>query len=117
MQSGYAPIIGDFIAGEYGRYRHSLDEAILGAGYTDIKNWTQLFAGLLTGEKKASELYNNLRYNVPYANLFYTESAVNYGIHYGIMESFNPGYLDRIEARARGMGTEFMYEPSNIWGY
>ena len=62
----------------------------------------------------AIDFYNHLRHQVPFANLFWTEAAVNYLVHYGIMETFSPGYTKRLEARARGAGNEFMVNPSSI---
>jgi len=72
---------------------------------------------LATGNKDASDVWKNLRYNLPYANLFYMEGALNYGVHYGVMETFSPGYLNTLESRARANDEAFMIEPSNIWGY
>jgi hypothetical protein len=117
VQSGFAGMFGDFLAGEYGRYYHKWDEATLGAGYATFKDFGELFTGLATGNKDASDVWKNLRYNIPYANLFYVEAALNYGVHYGVMETFSPGYLNTLESRARKSDEEFMYKPSNIWGY
>ena len=115
VQSGIAGMFGDFLAGEYGRYYHKWDEATLGAGYSTFKDYGELFTGLATGNKDASDVWKNLRYNIPYANLFYMEGALNYGIHYGVMETFDPGYLNRLESRAKKADEAFMLEPSNIW--
>ena len=115
VQSGFAGIFGDFLAGEYGRYYHKWDEATLGAGYSTFKDFGQLFAGLVTGTAGSEDVWKNLRYNIPYANLFYTEAAANYGIHYGVMETFSPGYLNALESRAEQRNEAFMLEPSNIW--
>jgi len=115
VQSGFAGVFGDFLAGEYGRYYHKWDEATLGAGYATFKDYGELFTGLATGNKDASDVWKNLRYNIPYANLFYMEGALNYGIHYGVMETFDPGYLNRLESRAKKADEAFMLEPSNIW--
>ncbi len=117
VQSGFAGMFGDFLAGEYGRYYHKWDEATLGAGYATFKDYGELFVGLTTGNKDAEDVWKNLRYNIPYANLFYTEAALNYGLHYGVMETFSPGYLNTLESRARKRDEAFMLEPSNIWGY
>jgi len=117
VQSGFAGMFGDFLAGEYGRYYHKWDEATLGAGYATFKDYGELFTGLATGNKDASDVWKNLRYNIPYANLFYMEGALNYGVHYGVMETFSPGYLNTIESRAKANDEAFMLEPSNIWGY
>ena len=51
--------------------------------------------------------------NMPYANLFYTKSALDYFFLYGISEKLNPGYLDRMETRMqRELGQEFYIAPS-----
>jgi len=117
VQSGFAGMFGDFLAGEYGRYYHKWDEATLGAAYATFKDYGELFTGLASGNKDASDVWKNLRYNIPYANLFYMEGALNYGVHYGVMETFSPGYLNTLESRARASDEAFMIEPSNIWGY
>jgi len=117
IQSGIAPLIGDFIAGEYGRYKHDFDEAIGGTAYSKIKDFGELFVGLSLGNKDASDAWKTLRYNIPFANLFYTEAAVNYGLHYGMMETFSPGSLSRIEAREEGLGTDFLYDPTELWSF
>ena len=116
VNSGFAPLVGDYLAGEYGRYNHTWDEAIGGAAYSQFKEWGQLWAGLVDGNKGASDVYKSIQYNTPFANLFYTQAVLNYGIHYAMMESLSPGYLFRIEAQAEGRGSPFMYEPSNLYG-
>ena len=116
VNSGFSPLVGDWLAGEYGRYNHSFDEAIGGAAYSQIKNWGELWAGLVNGDKGASDVYKSIQYNTPFANLFYTQAALSYGIHYAMMESLSPGYLHRIEAQAQGKGSPFIFEPSNLYG-
>ena len=114
--SGFAPLVGDYLAGEYGRYNHTFDEAVGGAAYSQFKDWGELWVGLADGSKNAGDAFKSLRYNTPFANLFYTQAALNYGIFYGIMESLNPGFLNRMEAQAEGSGSPFMYKPSNLYG-
>ena len=114
--SGFAPLVGDYLAGEYGRYNHTWDEAVGGPAYTQFMEWGKLWTGLVDGSKDASDAWKSLRYNTPFANLFYTEAVLNYGIHYAVMESLSPGYLYRIEAQAEGRGSPFIYNPSNLYG-
>ena len=116
VQSGVAGFLGDFVAGQYGRYQHELDDFIFGSAYKTIKDWGDLAIGLASGDKNSSDLWNNLRYNVPFANLFWIEALVNYGLHYGIQETLRPGYLLRLEAR-EDSNTGFMVNPSSIWSY
>ena len=117
VHSGVAGFLGDFVAGQYGRYQHELDEVLFGSAWSTIKSWGELAYGLQSGDKNASDVWKNLRYNIPFGNLFYTEAVVNYGLHYGIMETFSPGYLQRMEAREDGLNTGFMVNPSTIWSF
>jgi len=86
IHSGLAPIIGDYIGGEYGRYNHDWDESVLGFGYNKFKGFGELMIGLWDGDKDASDVFRSIRYNAPFANLYFMEAAINYGLHYGMME-------------------------------
>ena len=116
-QSGFLGFLSDYIGGQFGNYSHDLDEMILGSGYKSLKKWGQMGYELARGNKDAIEVYKHLRHELPFANLFWTEAAVNYMVHYGIMETFQPGYLKALEARERGMASGFLIEPSSIWSY
>ena len=117
VYSGLAGFIGDFIAGQYGRYQHEVDEVIGGSAYSTIKNWGGLVTGLVNGDTNAQELWKNLRYSIPYGNLFWTEAVLNYALHYGVMETMTPGYLKRMEAREEGTNNGFLVNPSSFWSY
>ena len=113
VQSGIAPLIGDFLAGEYANYNHNIDESIGGHAYSKFKDVGEMFVGLSTGNKDASDAWKFLRYNTPFGNLFYTEAAINYSLFYGLMESLNPGYTSNMVSRAEGQGTEFIFNPNS----
>ncbi len=113
VQSGIAPLIGDFLAGEYANYNHNIDESIGGHAYSKFKDFGEMFVGLSTGNKDASDAWKFLRYNTPFGNLFYTEAAINYSLFYGLMESLNPGYTSNMVSRAEGQGTEFIFNPNS----
>ena len=116
-QSGILGFLADYLGGQLGNYKHDIDDAILGSGYKTLKSWTKLGYELVQGNKDAIHVYNHLRHQLPLANLFYTEAAINYLLHYGIMETFRPGYLQALEARERGLASGFIVEPSSIWSY
>ena len=116
-QSGILGFLADYLGGQLGNYKHDIDDAILGSGYKTLKSWTKLGYELVQGNKDAIHVYNHLRHQLPFANLFYTEAAINYLLHYGIMETFRPGYLQALEARERGLASGFIVEPSSIWSY
>ncbi len=116
VHSGLAPIIGDYVAGEYANYDPDIGEVIGGFSYSKFKGFGELMVGLWTGDTDAADIFNSIRYNTPFANLYFTEFAVNYGMHYGVMEALRPNYLNSLEAQAASQGTDFFYEPSNLWG-
>ena len=93
-----------------------MDEAIAGSAYKTFNSWSELGTELVKGNKDAVDFYNHLRHQVPFANLFWAEAAVNYFIHYNIMETFRPGYKKRLEARARGTNSDYLIKPSSIGG-
>ena len=117
VHSGVAGFIGDFIGGQYGRYQHEIDEVLFGSAWSTIKTWGELASGLTSGDKNSSDVWKQLRYNIPYGNLFYTEAVINYGLHYGLMETFSPGYLKRMEAREEGLNEGFIMNPSSVWSF
>ena len=117
LESGMLAFLADYLGGQLGNYKHDIDEAILGSGYKSLKRWGQLGYELARGNKDAVDFYKHLRHEVPFANLFWAEAAVNYFLHYGIMETMSPGYLYALEARQRGQGTEFIVDPSSLWSY
>ena len=117
--SGLAPIVGDFLAGEFSRYDHDMRQAtqtIGGISATKFRGFGELMVGLWDGSAGAAEIWNSMRHNTPFANLFYTEAAINYGLHYAMMESLKPGYVHGLEAQAASQGQDFFYEPSNLYG-
>jgi hypothetical protein len=52
--------------------------------------------------------------NTPFANLFYTQAAMDYLIFYQLQEMSNPGYLERMESSLRNdQNQRFFIPPSD----
>ena len=120
VQSGMFGGIGDLFVEEIGRYHSSFDESLLGVNYETFKDIGELTAGLVSGKSGAKEALETLRNNTPYMNLFYTEMAYNYLIHYQLMETFNPGYIQRMEGWTKGVDQQQYIDalrPSNFVRY
>ena len=61
------------------------------------------------GTRASRQLYNTLKGNVPFLNLFYTKTAFDYMIGYQIMEILSPGITSRMERQMeRDYGQEFL---------
>ena len=120
VQSGMLGLFGDLFVAETGRYHSSWDETLLGVHYETFKDIGELTAGLVSGKSGAKEALETLRNNTPYMNLFYTEMAYNYLIHYQLMETFNPGYIQRMEGWTKGVDQQQYIDalrPSNFVRY
>jgi len=114
-QGGGAGIYGDFIFGEFNRFGRSPLETFAGPTFGTMSDILKLSASMREGnvDQVTKKSYQLLVNNMPYANLFYTKSALDYFFLYGISERLNPGYLDRMERRMQEeLGQEFYIAPS-----
>ena len=113
--SGAGGIIGDFILNDFGRYGVDVAGVLGGPTASVAEDFATFASALATGDDFASEAFNALVRNTPYANLFYTRTALDYMILYNLQEAFNPGYLRRMERRMkRDAGQEFIREPIDM---
>ena len=103
VQSGFAAGIGDFLLEEVGRHHSSFDETLLGPHYEFFKDVASLGKGLATGQDGAADAWNIIRERTPFMNLFYTELAYNYLVHYQVMETLQPGYTQMVENWSKGV--------------
>ena len=103
VQSGFAAGIGDFLLEEVGRHHSSFDETLLGPHYEFFKDVASLGKGLATGQDGAADAWNMIRERTPFMNLFYTELAYNYLVHYQVMETLQPGYTQMVENWSKGV--------------
>ena len=120
IQSGILGILGDTFLAEAGKNHSSFDEALLGPNYETFKDIAQLSAGLASGQAGATDALETLRNNTPYMNLFYTDMAWNYLVHYQLMETFKPGYVNNLEEWNAGVGQQEYLDitrPSNFVSY
>ena len=67
------------------------------------------------GPQTAALLAKMARQNLPFANIWYTKLAFDYGIYYRLMEYLSPGYLERYERTMKqNAGTEFWLRPTAV---
>lgn len=110
LQGGGLGIYGDFLFTEI---RSSGDIASRLAG-PFLGNIFELMAAMnyaIRGEgtRASRQLYNTLKGNIPFLNLFYTKTAFDYMIGYQIMEILSPGVTSRMERQMeRDYGQEFL---------
>lgn len=115
LQGGALGIYGDFLFGEL-KSRHGggpLD-TLMGPTFAVF----DLVAQAKEGELEAGDVLKFAINNTPYANLFYTKAAIDYAFMYQISESMSPGYLRRMERRAKEeKGQTYLFPPSQAIPY
>jgi len=119
IQSGAGGIVGDLVYAEFTQYHRDFSDLAVGASANLLpwKDPATLFMGLVGDESDASRAWKAVKSNTPYANLFFVEPIVNFGILYPIQEHVNPGYLERAERAIENLeGQEFFVSPSAMWG-
>jgi len=112
-QGGGAGIYGDFLLGESNRFGGGLIQTIAGPTFGTADDVYDLYTRLRNGDDAAAQSFRLLINNTPFANLFYTRTALDYLFLYQIQEALNPGYLRRLERRVEKQNKQtFLLRPS-----
>lgn len=111
VSGGGAGIFTDAIFNDYG-YGRSFVSSTAGPVLGQLDDLQKLYSKAVRGEDVASELINFGKSNMPFYNLP-TKPVLDYLFIYGMQELANPGYLRRMEHRAKyEQGQEFLFPPS-----
>ena len=116
MQGGGLGIYGDFLFGEANRYGGGTLQTIAGPGIgtaSEVIDLLQRTRGVVAGgdEDLRGDAIRLLKGNTPFANLFYTQQAMNYLVWYQLQETVNPGYLRRMERRIERENNQTYWMP------
>ena len=120
LQGGGLGIYGDFLFGQANRFGGGTLETLAGPGIGAAAEAIDLLQrarfSLATGDDDVrGDMVRFLKSNTPFANLFYTQRAMDYMIWYQLQETINPGYVSRMEQRIkRENNQEFFIPPSSI---
>lgn len=114
-QGGAMGIYGDFLFGEVSRQGGGFLETLGGPTLGRANDVHRLWGELKSGDMKAANTFRFAVQNTPYANLFYTRTALDYLFLYEVQEAMNPGYLRRMERRVeKEQGQEWWLRPSEV---
>lgn len=120
LQGGGLGIYGDFLFGRATRFGGGTLETAIGpgiaAGFEGLDLMLRYRDQLLTGDEDVrGDAVRFFKSNMPLANLFYTQQALDYMIWYQLQETINPGYLQRMEQRIRRENNQdFIVPPSSV---
>ncbi len=103
-QSGVGGIMADIMMENMQAMDTSWDETLLGVHYELFKDLTQISAGLIQDDIRAKDVLQKMRGNTPYVGLPVVEHLYNYAFYYPMLETYNPGQLERMDSFASGLG-------------
>lgn len=114
LQGGAVGIYGDFLFGEFkDRFGGGAFETFLGPTARRLNGLLSSVGKAKAGELEAGEVLKSAVNNTPFANLFYTKAALDYAFMYQLSESMSPGYLRRMERKAKEeKGQTYLFPPS-----
>jgi hypothetical protein len=118
LRGGAASVYGDFLLGEWSRHGQQALETAVGPTFSQLNQVFEIWADLThmkKGAATASLAARMARNNLPFANMIYTKSAIDYLVYNEFMEWLNPGYLDRMQRTMKDKsGTEFWLRPTQV---
>ena len=115
LQSGFGGIVGDLVFNDYRKYGHSFWDVSLGPTASTMQDFAMLYSAFVRGDDFAARTWNALKRNAPYGNFWLTSTLMDYFINFQIQEFLNPGYLRRMERRARKKNNqEFLWSPAQF---
>jgi len=113
LRGGAGTIYGDFLFGQWSRFGRTLSGTIAGPTFGQMDAVAELYSRILSGEDPSASAVGLMRGNVPFMNMIYTKAAFDNLILWQIQEGVNPGYLRRMERRAKQQrGAEYWLPPS-----
>ncbi|OOE15114.1 hypothetical protein BSR09_00475 [Stutzerimonas degradans] len=113
LQGGALGLYGDFLFGEANRFGGGVISSSLGPAAGAIEGGIDLAYRLRDGDDTAAASFRFAIQNTPFANLFYTRSAMDYLFLHSVQEALNPGALRRMERRIEKENAQsFLLRPS-----
>ena len=116
LQGGALGLYGDFLFGEANRFGGGLTQSLSGPTLGLIDGGYDLFARMRDGDDAAAASFRFAIQNTPFANLFYTRTAMDYLFLHSVQEALNPGALRRMERLIeKENAQQFLLRPSQTY--
>ena len=116
MQGGAVGIYGDFLFRDLSHYGGGAAETAIGPVLGEAANIAKAFSQAFQGdiEGSATSLTRSIVQNIPYINLFYTRTVLDYMILHQLYEFLSPNYTRRMEKRLKkDYNQEYFLPPSS----
>lgn len=116
LQGGALGLYGDFLFGEANRFGGGLTQSLSGPTLGLIDGGYDLLTRVRDGDDAAAASFRFAIQNTPFANLFYTRTAMDYLFLHSVQEALNPGALRRMERRIeKENAQQFLLRPSQTY--
>jgi hypothetical protein len=116
LQGGALGLYGDFLFGEANRFGGGVISSSLGPAAGAIEGGIDLAYRMRDGDDAAAASFRFAIQNTPFANLFYTRTAMDYLFLHSVQEALNPGALRRMERRIeKENAQQFLLRPSQTY--
>ncbi len=113
LQGGGGGIYGDFFFADYNRYGGGFLDTALGPTAGSMTEFAGMTRALFTEDRVGPKALRFAKGHTPFANLFYTQAALDYLVLFQMQEWVNPGSLERMEKRMeRERGQRYIIPPS-----
>lgn len=119
LQGGGLGIYGDFLFGEANRNGLGFSVGALGGpAVGELERLATIVRKVASGDPDQIEdipgdLFNAVKANTPFLNLFYTRAALDHLIFYRMQEALNPGSVERWEKKVeKETGSDFFVSPT-----
>ena len=116
MQGGAVGIYGDFLFRDLSHYGGGAAETAIGPVLGEAGNIGKAFSQAFQGdiEGSATSLTRSIVQNIPYINLFYTRTVLDYMVLHQLYEFLSPNYTRRMEKRLKkDYNQEYFLPPSS----
>lgn len=115
LQGGGMGIYGDFLFGDYNRYGQSFTGTLIGPELGTLNQAVTFLDKLAKMDHPAQAAFQFFGNNIPFINMAFVKTGLDYLFLYGLAEHLSPGYLDRMQRNLqKNQDTQFIMPPSQF---
>jgi hypothetical protein len=116
-QGGGLGILGDFLFSQYDRFGHSFIETVAGPSLGTLDDAVRLFTQLTHLDNPNRTALTLAENNLPFINLWFLRTALNYTFLWALQEKISPGSTRRMVNNVeKEQNTKFLISPYNALG-
>lgn len=110
-RGGGLGIMGDMLFGDFSQYGHGALSSLAGPAFGTLDQAMTVLAKARDLDDPRSSAFYLAKSNLPFLNLWYTKTALNYLFMWGIQERISPGYLHRMVRRVNKNNQHYFFNP------